>query len=112
MGRRATRGRHEQADDALTSAREEELVRSLYAEHAEGLLVFVLRLTGGDRQRAEDVVQETLLRAWRHAHELGANGQTSLRPWLVAGAPPLLVRGGPPPQPPPPAAPAAPPARP
>jgi RNA polymerase sigma-70 factor (ECF subfamily) len=93
MGRRATRGRHEQADDALTSAREEELVRSLYTEHAEGLLVFVLRLTGGDRQRAEDVVQETLLRAWRHAHELGANGQTSLRPWLVAVARRIVIDG-------------------
>jgi RNA polymerase sigma-70 factor (ECF subfamily) len=93
MNRRATRGRHEQADDALTPAREEELVRSLYTEHAEGLLVFVLRLTGGDRQRAEDVVQETLLRAWRHAHELGANGQTSLRPWLVAVARRIVIDG-------------------
>jgi RNA polymerase sigma-70 factor (ECF subfamily) len=93
MGRRATRGRHEQAEDAHTSTREEELVRSLYAEHAEGLLGFVLRLTGGDRQRAEDVVQETLLRAWRHAHELGTNGQTSLRPWLVAVARRIVIDG-------------------
>ena len=40
----------------------------LYEEHAGPLLMFVLRLTGGDRQRAEDIVQETLLRAWRNAH--------------------------------------------
>jgi len=46
MGRRATRGRHEQDDRPEPSAREEELVRSLYAEHAEGLLVFVLALSG------------------------------------------------------------------
>ena len=58
----------------------------LYEEHAGPLLMFVLRLTGGDRQRAEDIVQETLLRAWRNAHRLGAQGQQSLRPWLVTVA--------------------------
>jgi RNA polymerase sigma-70 factor, ECF subfamily len=35
----------------------DEVVRRLYAEHAGPLLAFVLRLTGGDWQRAEDVVQ-------------------------------------------------------
>ena len=64
----------------------DQLVRSLYAEHSRPLLSFVLRLVGGDRQRAEDIVQETLLRAWRNAHKLGAQGQSSLRPWLVAVA--------------------------
>ena len=58
----------------------------LYEEHAEPLLMFVLRLTGGDHQRAEDIVQETLLRAWRNAHKLGAEPGTSLRPWLVTVA--------------------------
>ncbi|SDY45816.1 RNA polymerase sigma-70 factor, ECF subfamily [Micromonospora pattaloongensis] len=65
---------------------EDNLVRMLYEEHARPLLGFVLRLTGGDRQRAEDIVQETLLRAWRNAHRLGAQGQSSLRPWLVTVA--------------------------
>jgi len=68
------------------SSHEDDLVRTLYEEHARPLLGFVLRLTGGDRQRAEDIVQETLLRAWRNAHRLGAQGQTSLRPWLVTVA--------------------------
>lgn len=58
----------------------------LYEQHAQPLLVFVLRLVGGDRQRAEDIVQETLLRAWRNAHKLSANSETSLRPWLVTVA--------------------------
>ncbi|GAA2513314.1 sigma-70 family RNA polymerase sigma factor [Pilimelia columellifera subsp. columellifera] len=48
--------------------------------------MFVSRLTGGDMQRAEDIVQETLLRAWRNAHKLGAHGEKSLRPWLVTVA--------------------------
>jgi RNA polymerase sigma-70 factor, ECF subfamily len=76
--------RHEAAPGAADH--EDTLVRMLYEEHAGPLLMFVLRLTGGDRQRAEDIVQETLLRAWRNAHRLGAQGQQSLRPWLVTVA--------------------------
>ena len=76
--------RHEAASSG--SSHEDTLVRMLYEEHAGPLLMFVLRLTGGDRQRAEDIVQETLLRAWRNAHRLGAQGQQSLRPWLVTVA--------------------------
>jgi RNA polymerase sigma-70 factor, ECF subfamily len=71
---------------STTANHEDTLVRMLYEEHAGPLLMFVLRLTGGDRQRAEDIVQETLLRAWRNAHRLGAQGQQSLRPWLVTVA--------------------------
>ena len=71
---------------STTANHEDTLVRMLYEEHAGPLLMFVLRLTGGDRQRAEDIVQETLLRAWRNAHRLGADGQQSLRPWLVTVA--------------------------
>lgn len=69
----------------------DELIRLLYEEHSAPLLMFVLRLTGGDRQRAEDVVQETLLRAWRNAHRLGAQGQSSLRPWLVTVARRIVI---------------------
>ncbi|OJF13519.1 RNA polymerase subunit sigma [Couchioplanes caeruleus subsp. caeruleus] len=76
--------RHEAG--SATANHEDTLVRMLYEEHAGPLLMFVLRLTGGDRQRAEDIVQETLLRAWRNAHRLGAQGQQSLRPWLVTVA--------------------------
>jgi RNA polymerase sigma-70 factor (ECF subfamily) len=83
------RGRHEVAEPATID--EEQLLRSLYEEHAKPLLVFVLRLTGGDRQRAEDVVQETLLRAWRNAHKLGTNGAASLRPWLVTVARRIVI---------------------
>lgn len=77
--------RHEAARSSSPS-HEDTLVKLLYEEHAGPLLMFVLRLTGGDRQRAEDIVQETLLRAWRNAHRLGAQGQQSLRPWLVTVA--------------------------
>nr|WP_281394821.1 sigma-70 family RNA polymerase sigma factor [Streptomyces rectiverticillatus] len=69
---------------------DEALMRALYDEHAGPLLAFVLRLVDGDRQRAEDVVQETLLRAWRNADRLrGSPG--SVRPWLVTVARRIVI---------------------
>lgn len=68
---------------------EEELVRALQAEHGTALLSYVTRLTG-DRQRAEDVVQETLLRAWRRAGSLEGDA-ASLRSWLFAVAHNLAI---------------------
>src|SRR6202000_2480351 len=58
---------------------DERLLRALYASHARPLLAYVQRLLGGDRQRAEDIVQETLLRAWQHADDLTVE---QARPWL------------------------------
>jgi RNA polymerase sigma-70 factor, ECF subfamily len=68
--------------------RDEELVRALYAEHAAALLRFTLRMTDGDRQRAEDIVQETLLRAWLHPEAIA---ERPARPWLFAVARNLAV---------------------
>jgi RNA polymerase sigma-70 factor (ECF subfamily) len=65
---------------------DEELLRALYREHADALLRFVGRLTAGDRQRAEDIVQETLLRAWRNAHRFDPEAVGALRPWLFTVA--------------------------
>ena len=62
--------------------RDEEIVAELYREYHRPLLAFVLRLTGGDRQWAEDVVQETMIRAWRSADRLD-DRTSSLMPWLA-----------------------------
>jgi len=71
---------------------DEDLVRVLYDEHGGPLLGYALRLTRGDRQHAEDVVQETLLRAWRHPEALdGTRG--SVRPWLYTVARNLVIDG-------------------
>ncbi|MFL6238258.1 MAG: sigma-70 family RNA polymerase sigma factor [Actinomycetes bacterium] len=67
------------------SVADEELLRALWAEHGGPLLAYATRLTGGDRQRAEDIVQETLLRAWRHPEALTAE-RGSPRPWLCTVA--------------------------
>jgi RNA polymerase sigma-70 factor (ECF subfamily) len=61
-------------------------MRALYEEHALALVNFVSRLVGGDRQRAEDIVQETLVRAWRNADKLDLQSGRRLRPWLITVA--------------------------
>jgi RNA polymerase sigma-70 factor (ECF subfamily) len=75
---------------AVAQTADDELVRALYDEHAGPLLGYVLRLTSGDRGRAEDVVQETLLRAWRHPEAL-ARAPGSARPWLCTVARHIVV---------------------
>ena len=72
------------ADTDRRSASAETLIRSLYEEHGRSLLAYATRLTG-DRAAAEDVLQETLLRAWKHADRL-AEGQGSVRGWLLTVA--------------------------
>ncbi|MER7758727.1 sigma-70 family RNA polymerase sigma factor [Streptomyces sp. NPDC097619] len=63
---------------------DEALIRTVYEEHGGALLAYATRLTG-DRAAAEDVVQETLIRAWRHSDAL-ANGKGSVRGWLLTVA--------------------------
>jgi len=73
---------------------DEQLVRALYAEHAAALWSFVVPLVGGDRVRAQDVVQETMLRAWRRADVLvgqQSSPHDSLRPWLFTVARNIVV---------------------
>jgi RNA polymerase sigma-70 factor (ECF subfamily) len=65
------------------------LVRSLHDEHAGALYSFCVGFTG-DAQRAEDVVQEVLVRAWRHAGALRRDARP-VRPWLFTTARNLLT---------------------
>ena len=71
------------ADDEL------QLLRVLHDEHSAALWSHVVRLTG-DRAFAEDVVQETLLRAWRHPKVLDQSG-SSARAWLFTVARHLVI---------------------
>ncbi|TFV87201.1 sigma-70 family RNA polymerase sigma factor [Blastococcus sp. CT_GayMR16] len=68
----------------------EERLRALYDEHAPVLLAYALRLTDGDRNRAEDIVQETLLRAWRNLDRLDQDAGP-VRPWLFTVAQHLAI---------------------
>jgi RNA polymerase sigma-70 factor (ECF subfamily) len=64
--------------------------RSLYAEHGPALLRLSTALTGGDRGRAEDLVQETMLRAWTHRANLDIQ-RRSHRAWLTTIARRLAI---------------------
>jgi RNA polymerase sigma-70 factor, ECF subfamily len=65
------------------------LLRELHDVHAPALWRFVVRLTGDDRL-AEDVVQETLLRAWRRPQIL-TEDEAGARAWLFTVARNLVI---------------------
>lgn len=67
-----------------------ELMQRLHDEHAAALWGYCVRLTGNDRVRAEDVLQETLLRAWRHSSVLDES-QGSVRAWLFTVARNIVI---------------------
>lgn len=67
-------------------------LRELYDAHAAALLGYAIRLTNGDRGRAEDIVQETLLRAWRNREALDES-RGPLRPWLFTVARRIAIDG-------------------
>ena len=74
----------------MASTREDDGLRALFDAHAGVLLAYALRLTAGDRARAEDIVQETLVRAWRHLDRLDEPTRP-VRPWLFTDAQHLAV---------------------
>jgi RNA polymerase sigma-70 factor (ECF subfamily) len=76
---------------SATSTDNTEQLETIYNAHRRALYNYVLRqLTLGDRQRAEDIVQETMLRAWRHVTEF-TEGKQSSRPWLFTVARRLAI---------------------
>jgi len=70
-----------------------ERLQQLYDLHARPTFRFLLRLTLGDRQAAEDLLQETFIRAWRNIDHLNADVQT-LRPWLFTVARRVAIDAG------------------
>lgn len=65
------------------------LMKALYDEHAAVLWRYALRLTG-DASQSEDVVQETLLRAWQHPEVVG-DTERSARAWLFTVARNMVI---------------------
>ena len=66
-----------------------ELLRALAEEHGPALWRYVVRLTGS-AALADDVVQETLLRAWRRPEVLDQS-ESSARAWLFTVARHLVI---------------------
>ncbi|GAA4741713.1 sigma-70 family RNA polymerase sigma factor SigL [Amnibacterium soli] len=65
------------------------MLRALADEHGPDLFRFVLRQTR-DRSLAEDVVQETLARAWQHPARI-TEGREPARAWLFTVARNLVI---------------------
>jgi RNA polymerase sigma-70 factor, ECF subfamily len=64
-------------------------IRHLYSRHARALHGYVRQFCP-DRASADDIVQETFIRAWRHLPQLSVNDQP-VRPWLYRVARNLLT---------------------
>lgn len=76
-------GGRQHEDDTL-------LLRTLHDQHGQALWRYALSLTAGDAARAQDVVQETLLRAWRNPQAFLPDGG-SPRAWLFAVARNIVI---------------------
>lgn len=68
---------------------DEAFIRAVFDEHGRALLAYATRLLG-DRQAAEDVVQEALVRAWRHPEVL-VYGKGCVRGWLLVVTRNLII---------------------
>jgi RNA polymerase sigma-70 factor (ECF subfamily) len=65
------------------------VIRELYSHYAKALHGYVGQFCP-DRSSADDIVQETFIRAWRHLPQLSADGRP-VRPWLFRVARNLLI---------------------
>jgi RNA polymerase sigma-70 factor, ECF subfamily len=71
-----------------TSPHDDEVLRQIYADNSTALRAYVRRFTT-DAQ-ADDIVQETFIRAWRHLDRLRTDDRP-VRPWLIQVARHLLT---------------------
>jgi RNA polymerase sigma-70 factor (ECF subfamily) len=63
----------------------EDPLEVFYRLYSQPLYRFLVRLTRGDRREAEDLLQETFLRAWRYLQDHSLDAE-SVRPWLYTVA--------------------------
>jgi len=89
-GRKSERRRPAKGDPGLGHDADDVLLAELYRRYRTPLLSFVLRLTAGDRHQAEDIVQETMLRAWRQGNRLDPD-ERSIMPWLATVARRIVI---------------------
>jgi RNA polymerase sigma-70 factor (ECF subfamily) len=68
---------------------DEKMARAVFAEHGRAMQLYATRLIG-DYSLAEDVVQEALIRIWRHPEVL-SNGQGSVRGWLLTAVRNIVI---------------------
>ncbi|GAA1041925.1 sigma-70 family RNA polymerase sigma factor [Virgisporangium ochraceum] len=66
-------------------------LRTIHDRYRQGLHTYLVKLTFGDVGLAEDLVQETFLRAWRHATGRADLDADTALPWLYTVARRLVV---------------------
>jgi RNA polymerase sigma-70 factor (ECF subfamily) len=82
MGRPSTSPDDRTLAEAVARSGDERAFRTLYRRHSPMLYPFALRVLGGSVADAEDVVQETWIRAVRQLGNF--RWESSLRTWLTA----------------------------
>ncbi|MDX3453704.1 sigma-70 family RNA polymerase sigma factor [Streptomyces sp. ME02-8801-2C] len=65
-------------------------VRDVYDRYGPLLVRYATRLLDGDWHKAEDILQETAARAWKHGRFLATRGD-HVRPWLFTVARNLVI---------------------
>src|SRR3954464_11663724 len=65
---------------AALAAGEVEALGALYDRHSRIVFALLVRITG-DRDAAEEILQEVFLRAWQHAHAFD-DSRGTVRSWL------------------------------
>ena len=75
---------------AVVGGRDSDLLRTVHDKYAQALWSYVVGLNGGDQVKAQDVVQETMLRAWRNRAVLEQTGGAQ-RGWLFAVARHIVI---------------------
>ncbi|MCX2185770.1 sigma-70 family RNA polymerase sigma factor [Streptomyces sp. SKN60] len=79
------------SDSGVSAMAAEQLLEAVYREYGPALLRFLVGQCGGDRQQAEDIMQEVMARAWKHADKLATMEAAGVRPWLVTVARRLVI---------------------
>lgn len=72
-------------DDHNSRPCDVEKLRQIFQEHSARLIRFLKRLNADQPHIAEDLLQETMIRAWLHVQELPAD-EDHIRSWLFAVA--------------------------
>jgi RNA polymerase sigma-70 factor (ECF subfamily) len=91
VGRGWQLSRERQASSTVEDP-DDELISLLYKNFRDTLFSQVMYLTNHDQQWTEDVVQETLIRAWQHSDTLNRE-PGMLRGWLLTVARRIVIDG-------------------
>jgi RNA polymerase sigma-70 factor, ECF subfamily len=74
-----------------TAETPDRVLAELHDLYSKPLLHYIVKLTLGDQRMAEDILQETFVRAWRHLSHNAETDVSAFRPWLYTVARRLVI---------------------